>query len=126
MTIPEKTSALWSADAAAIALVPAAQFKPSGIYQGITLPYVIFFPVYTERYRTINAGAIGALQSGLWQFSIFAVSLSSAQTIADKLITVLDGNKGGFNFFFRASRFVNEDVVSKSVHVAVDFMITAN
>lgn len=126
MTIAEKIFALWSADTAAKALVPVAKFKYAGPYQGITAPYVIYFPVVEQRYRTIAEGAIGSLKHGEWQFSIYASSASSADTIVEKLVTIYDGNKGGFNFQFRNSRFVDETPDKSLVLVAVDFFVSSN
>lgn len=125
MTVAEKIFALWGADGTATALVPASRFKFAGDYQNVTAPYVIFFPVTTQRYRTMAEGAINALEYGTWQFSIYAASMSSAETIRVKLISVLDGNKGGFNFHFQTSRFVDETPDKSIVLVAADFLATA-
>lgn len=125
MTIAEKIFALWGADATAIALVPAARFKYAGNYQNVTAPYVIFFPVAMQSYRTISEGATNALEYGTWQFSIYAASSSSADTIKSKLISVFDGNKGGFNFHYQMSRFVDETPDKSLVLVATDFLVTS-
>lgn len=124
MTAAEKIFALWSADATATALVPAARFKYAGPYQNITAPYVIYSPITVQRYRTISEGATNALEYGIWQFSIFSASASGADDIRRKLITVLDGNKGGFNFFFISSLVVDVDQERQLVHVAADFRVT--
>lgn len=125
MTIAEKIFALWGADATALALVPAANFKFAGPYQGVVAPYVIFFPVIEQRYRTFSEGVANSLEYGTWQFSIYAASASSADTIRRKLITVYDGNRGGFNFHFKDSRFVDETPDKKLVLVAADFLATS-
>lgn len=125
MTIAEKIFELWSADAAALALVAAANFKYAGWYQNIPAPYVIFFPVIEQRYRTFSEGVANSLEYGTWQFSIYAASASSADTIRRKLITVYDGNHGGFNFHFQNSRFVDETPDKKLVLIAADFLATS-
>lgn len=126
MTVLEKTFALWSAEPTAVALVPVDRFKPAGIYQSLGTPHVVFFPISLARYRTINAGASNALEYGLWQFSIFGESFTAADAIYRKLLSVFDGNKGGFNYLFQTMRFVDENVDVKTVHLAVDFLVTAS
>lgn len=127
MTVAEKIFALWSANAGAIALVPAAKFKPMGLYQGIDYPYVVFQRIYEQRYRTVAEGANGALEYGTWQFSVHTsgnLAFSTAETIRRKLIEVFDGNKGGFNFHYRAA---GPDIVSQDrqyLMLPVEFLIT--
>jgi hypothetical protein len=127
MTVAEKIFSLWSADSSATALVPAARFKPGGLYQNIAFPYVVFTRVYDERYRTIAEGAANALEYGTWQFSVHTngnTAHSTADTIRRKLIDVYDGNKGGFNFHYRAS---GPEIVSQDREYAmlpVEFLIT--
>lgn len=125
MTVAEKIFALWGADATAISLVPASRFKYAGSWQNVTVPYVIFEPVTQQRYRTLAEGAASSIETGTWQFSIFAASSSAADIIRERLITVLDGNKGGFNFHFQASRFVDETPDRSMVLVAVDFFVSS-
>lgn len=128
MTIAEKIFGLWGAEPTAIALVPATRFKYAGIYQNITGPYVIFQPVSQQRSRTHAEGASGHIDYGTWQFSIFtsgAQAQTAADAIRDKLIQVLDGNKGGFNFHFSQSRFVDETPDISLVLNAVDFFVTS-
>lgn len=125
MTVAEKIFETWSADATAIALVPASRFKYAGSYQNVTVPYVIFQPVSAQRYRTLAENAIGSIETSVWQFSIFAASASAADVIRERLITVLDGNKDGFNFHFQASRFVDETPDRSMVLVAADFFVSS-
>ena len=106
MTLDEKIFALWSADATATALVPAGRFKPPGNYQNIAAPYVVFYPIFMQPYDVL-ASANG-IERGTYQFSIYAAEYSTADTIRRKLLAVLDGNKAGFNFRYRSSRFLNE------------------
>ena len=124
MTVEEKVFALWGADATAIALVPAARFKPGGIYQNLTIPYVLHWPIVNTRRRTLAEGAANSIEIGTRQFSIYAASMSSAEDIRRKLIDVFDGNKGGFNFHFQSSRFVDEQPDIPVVLIAVDFLVT--
>lgn len=124
MTIQEKIFALWSADASAIALVPAARFKPAGAYQNLAIPYVLHFSVATTRPRTFAEGAVGGIEFSTRQFSIYAASEPSAEEIRRKLIEVFDGNKGGFNFQFQVARFVDEEPDIPAVLIAVDFLVT--
>lgn len=124
MTVAEKVYALWSADSTATALVPAARIKPTGVYQNLTVPYIIHWPISTTRYRTHGEGATGSIERNLIQFSVYAASFTSADAIRLKLISVLDGNQGGFNFQFQASRFVDEIPDKSIVHIAVDFLVT--
>lgn len=124
MTVEEKIYALWSADATATALVPAARFKPGGVYQNLTVPYVIHWPISVTRPRTIGEGAANAIEISTRQFSIYASSMTAAEAIRRKLISVFDGNKGGFNFHFQASRFVDETPDLGVVLVAADFLVT--
>lgn len=125
MTIPEKIYALWTADSSAVALVPANRFKYAGTYQDVAANYVIFHPISNQVYRTIREGAANALEYGTYQFSIYAASQTAADAIRRKLISVLDGNHGGFNFHFQISRFVDEAPDRGLVLVAADFLATA-
>lgn len=125
MTIAEKIFALWGADAAAIALVPTDRFKYIGPYQDVDTPYVFFFPVIQQRYRTLTEGAANALEYGTWQFSIYATSSSSADAIRLKLISVFDGNKAGFNFIYQTSRLVDKTPDGDVLLYAADFLVTA-
>lgn len=124
MTVEEKIFALWSADATAIALVPDARFKPGGAYQNLAAPYVLHWPIVVTRRRTFAEGAANSIEIGTRQFSIYAASMSTAESIRSKLIDVFDGNKGGFNFHFQSSRFVDEQPDIPLVHIAVDFLVT--
>jgi hypothetical protein len=128
LTIAEKIFALWGAEPTAIALVPVTRFKYAGNYQNITGPYVIFQPVVQQRWRTVAEGVADHIDYGTWQFSIFT-SGTQAQTSADairaKLVQVLDGNKGGFNFHLQAYRFIDEQPDNGLVLNAVDFFVTS-
>ncbi len=124
MTVEEKVFALWGADTTAIALVPAARFKPGGIYQNLTIPYVLHWPIVATRRRTFTEGAANSIEISTRQFSIYAASMSSAETIRSKLIDVFDGNKGGFNFHFQSARFVDEQPDIPVVLIAVDFLVS--
>lgn len=128
MTIEEKIYALWSGDATAIAIVPANRFKPAGgDYQNLAVPYVVHRMIGESPYRTHTEGAVGALTTGIRQFDIVvpaATSASSYRTILNKLISVFDGNKGGFNFHYSNSRFTAELPEGVAVYSA-DFLETA-
>lgn len=124
MTVAEKIFALWTADPTATALVPAARFKYSGPWQNITAPYVIFFPITVQQWRTHNDGA-SSIEYGPWQFSIYASRSSDCDAIRRKLIQVLDGNHSGFNFQYQAGRFVDETPDKTLVLWAVDFLATS-
>ncbi len=125
MTVEEKIYALWSADATATALVPAASIKPPGKYQNLAAPYIIHWPITLNRPRTFAEGAANAIEIGTRQFSIYAASYTSAEAIRRKLIEVLDGNHGGFNFHFQSSRFVDETPDIPLVLIAADFLVTS-
>lgn len=124
MTVEEKIFALWSADATATALVPAARFKPGGIYQNLAAPYVLHWPIVITRRRTFAEGAANCIETSTRQFSIYAASITSAEEIRLKLISVFDGNKGGFNFQFQSARFVDEQPDIPIVLIAVDFLVS--
>lgn len=128
MTIPEKIFALWSADATAIALVPASRFKLHGLYQGLAFPHVIFHRITGQRHRTIEEGAHNTFDLDIWQFSIHTSSNaadSSADVIRRKIIDVFDGNHAGFNFHYRG---VGPTIVSPDKQYLmspVDFLVSS-
>lgn len=124
MTVEEKAFALWSADATATALVPAASFKPGGAYQDLATPYVLHWPIVATRPRTFAEGAANCIEISTRQFSIYAASMSAAENIRRKLIDVFDGNHGGFNFHFQSARFVDEQPDIPVVLIAVDFLVS--
>lgn len=104
MTIAEKIFELWGAEPTAIALVPAARFKLSGIYQGLAFPHVIYQRIFSSRYSTIHEGARNTFDRETWQISIHVsgnAADSSAEIIRQKIISVFDGHHDGFNFFYR-------------------------
>lgn len=129
MTVAEKIFSLWSADATAIALVPAARFKPSGLYQDIDYPWVMFWRITGERYRTIAEGVANALERDTWQFSIHA-SGPQAYTTADairlKLIDVFDGDKAGFHFRYQGPGPTITSPDKQYLMIPVDFSIFAS
>ena len=125
MTIEEKMLAIWTASASAIALVPAARFKPPGNWQDLDRPYIIQYPV-AERpiHAHDNEAAVIALR--VWEFyqlSVIADSYSSAKAVAEKIRSVFDGNIDGVQFFYRGQRFVGRDDVTLAEHIAVEFRI---
>lgn len=125
MTIEEKMLAVWSADAAATALVPAARFKPPGNWQDLDRPYIIQYPIVeTANHAHDNGAAVGPLR--IWEYyqlSVIADSYSTAKTVAEKIRTVFNGNSDGVQFFYRGQRFVGRDDVTLTEHIAVDFRI---
>lgn len=125
MTIDEKIFALWSADGTATALVPASRFKPAGNYQNVSPPYVVFYPIFMQPFDVIASTSDG-IERGTYQFSIYALSSSTAEQIRIKLKTVYNGNFGGFNFRFRSSRFMNElnDQGVGLILLAADFFVS--
>mgnify|MGYP003520125869 CR=1 FL=1 len=111
MTVEEKIYALWSADATATAIIPAARVKPwSANLQNLTIPYILHGLISEPaRRRTYGEGVSGSMRIQRWQFTVCALSTSSAQTILSKLISVLDGNHGGFNFHHTGDYFLDAD-----------------
>lgn len=126
MTVEEKIYALWSADATAAALVPAARIKPfSANLQNVTIPYIIHGLISEPaRFRTHGEGVTNALRMQRWQFTVCASSTSSAQAILAKLISVLDGNRGGFNFHHQSDLFLDADQDQAYVTYASEFLVT--
>ena len=128
MTIQEKIFSLWSSDAGAVVLVPATRFKPSGFYQNLAFPHVIFHRITGDRYRTIEEGAADTFDREVWQFSIHTsvnAAESSAEAIRRKLIAVFDGNHAGFNFHYRS---VGPTITSQDqqyLMLPVDFLVTS-
>jgi hypothetical protein len=90
MTATQKIYALLSADAGVTALVPAARIKPAGDWQNLAKPYIVHFPVTAEFTRTYDGPQ--ALRFTRHQVSIFADLESTAEGIAEAVVTALDGH----------------------------------
>lgn len=124
MTIVEKNLAVWSADATATALVPAARFKVPGNWQGIARPYVIQYPIVERATHAHGATVLQNLRVWeIFQFSIIADSFTSGQAIAEKMRTVFNGNNGGVQYFYLGQRWVGRDDQVNAEHIAVEFRI---
>ena len=125
MTIDEKLLALWAADGTATALVPASRFKVPGNWQNLTRPYIIQYPIAERAYHAHNnRGAIQPLRVWeIYQLSVVADSYSSALAVAEKLRTLFNGNFGGVQFFYLGQRWVGQDEVVMTEHIAVEFKI---
>lgn len=124
MTVEQKIYSLWSADGAATALVPAARFKPAGLYQNIALPYVVAYPV-AEQVRARYVEGVSSLRRRTYQFTVVAADADEALPILAKLRDVFDGNSDGFDFFHRGERFVDAAADGRYVTYASDFLITS-
>jgi len=125
LTIDEKLLAIWAADGTATALVPAKQFKVPGNWQGTATPYVIQYPIAERAYHAHNNnGAVQKLRVWeIYQLSIIADSYSSALAVAEKMRTLFNGNIGGVQFFYLGQRWVGQDEVVMTEHIAVEFKI---
>lgn len=125
MTIEEKILAIWSSNAAAIALVPASRFKVPGNWQGLTRPYVIQYPIVeTSSHVHDGGGEISKLRKwDVYQMSVIADSYSTGKAVAEKIRSLFQGNIDGVQFFYRGQRFVGTDEVVNTAHIAVEFKI---
>jgi hypothetical protein len=125
MTIEEKMLAIWAADAAATALVPAARFKVPGNWQDIARPYIIQYPVAEAASETHQSSEFsGSLR--IWEFyqlSVIADSYSTAKAVAEKVRTVFNGNHAGVQIVYRGQRFVGRDDETLTEHIAIDFRV---
>lgn len=122
MTIEEHTIDVWSADAAAIALVPASRFKVPGVYQGMTRPYVVMFPITESQFETHGGGALGVRQ-WLLQFSIFGNSYSSMKAIAEQMRETLHGSHGDAQYSYLRQFFLGKDAETNVEHLVVEFRV---
>ena len=125
MTIDEKILAIWTADATATALVPASRFKVPGNWEDLARPYVIQYPISEKAFHAHNnSGAIQTLRIWeIYQLSVIADSYSSALAIAEKIRTVFNGNFSGVQFFYLGQRWIGQDQVVGTEHIAVEFKI---
>jgi hypothetical protein len=126
MDIGEKIYWLWSTDSSATALVAANRFKPfAANLQNLSLPYV-FHGLIDEIPRIRTTAALITLRRYRWQFNVVAASTSSARAILSKLITVMDGNHGGFNLHHQGDTFLEADNARGYVHYASEWLVTSN
>jgi len=125
MTIEEKVLAIWTADAAAIALVPAARFKVPGNWQNLARPYVIQYPIAETTLHTHETGGQAAKlrQWEFYQLSVVADSYSSAKAVVEKMRALFNGPVSGINMQYRGQRWVGDSDVTETKHIAVDFRI---
>lgn len=123
MTATQKIYALLSAAAGVTALVPAARIKPAGDWQNLAKPYIVHFPVSTERTRCYDGPK--DLRFVRHQVSIFADNESSAETIAAAVIDALDGHYDSdvSLISLENSYSLGYDTDLKVAHYAVDFTI---
>lgn len=101
MTVEEKVYSVLSANAALVALVPAAKIKVPGDWQNLTRPYIVHFPVSQQPIYTHEA--LQALR--IWDFyqtSAVADSYSSGRAIADLIRSALTGVHGGVHCFLQS------------------------
>jgi hypothetical protein len=111
MTLEEKILDIWEGNAAAIALVPASQFKTPGNYERRVRPYVDQYPIAERSIHVHNGG--GTIQRlriwEVWQMSIVADSYSSAKAVAEKMRSLFNGNIDGVQFFYLDQHWVGSE-----------------
>ena len=124
MTIEEKIASVWAADGAALALVPASRFKVPGNWQNLDRPYVIQYPIAEKSTHIQRGPSIQTLRIWeIYQLSVIADSYSSAKAVAEKMRSLFNGNFGGVQFFYLGQRWVGQDDLVGTEHIAVEFKI---
>lgn len=96
MNVEEKVFAVLSAAAGVTALVPGSRIKPPGVQQGLTLPYIVHFPVGAQTSQTHDTGLVN-LKYWLYQVSCFGASYSAAKALAAQVVVALGNYRGPGN-----------------------------
>ncbi len=94
MNVTEKVYAVLAASAGVTALVPASRIKPPGDWQGLTIPYIVHFPVVVTTDQTHNSGLIN-LKNWLYQVSCFGANYKEAKQVSAAVVTALGSYRAG-------------------------------
>ena len=105
------------------ALVPVSRIKPPGNQEGLSLPYVVHFPVTVETARLHDTG-IANLKKWLYQVSCFGQSYSAAKAVSAQVVAAL-GNyrKGGINSYHFAERTMPYEADVRVQQIVLEFEI---
>ncbi|OFX13192.1 MAG: hypothetical protein A2Z18_11020 [Armatimonadetes bacterium RBG_16_58_9] len=121
MTVEEKIQAILVANAALIALVPAARIRVPGSWQNLTAPYIVHFPVARSPFF-IHGGTPSLRTWDVYQLSIFSSTYSAGRSILNAAITALDGVHSGVHAFRKTIRHIREEMTDLE-HFIVEFSV---
>lgn len=98
--------------------------KPPGEYGSLTLPYVIHFPISESAQHA--HGALTAGRSWIYQVSIFASSMETAQTVANAIRSTLGHVKtaAGVRVMYQDGRYIGREDTTGVHHWAQEFRVT--
>jgi len=123
MHVQEKVTAVLGAAAGVTALVPASRIKPPGNQEGMTLPYIVHFPVTVETGSTHNSGLYN-LKKWLYQVSCFAASYSAAKALSAQVVAALGSyRQGNINSLYTAERTMPYEGDVRVQQIVLEFEI---
>lgn len=119
MTIEEQVYAILSAASGVITLCPATRIKVPGNWQNLARPYIIHFPVSVTPIQ-MHGGLAAMRIWDYYQISCVADSYSGARTLAEAVITALNGSHSGLTALFE-SEFAMRDEETNTEQIALNF-----
>lgn len=123
MRVSAKVQALLTANGPVTSLVPATKIKVEGDWQGVAAPYIIHGLVDFEP-TNVHSGQT-ALRVCTYQVSAYALSHSGASTLAETIISAMNGYSDADvdRLVFKQMVNLGFDTDLKLAHIAVDFTI---
>ena len=124
MNVQEKVTEVLRAASGITALMPASRIKPPGNQQGMSLPYIVHFPVTVETLQTHDTGLIN-LKKWLYQISCFGASYSAAKAVAAAVVMALGNYRGpgNINNHYSAERTMPFEADVRVQQVVLEFEI---
>lgn len=122
MTVEEKVQSILAAHSAVTTLCPASRITVPGAWQNIQRPYIVHFPVSQSVTHTHTDGLIAMRVWDYYQVSCIAASYSGARTLANAVVTALDGHHDDLTALFQ-SEFSFSEPDTDSQQIAINFRI---
>lgn len=120
--IEETVQATLAAASGVTAHVPVDRIKVSGNWQNLALPYIVHAAVSMTPTRTHDGGLESLRKWDAYQVDTFAATYSQARTIAEAVVTALDGTHGGVQFSLSDIRPMGKDPeIPYAERVSVEF-----
>ena len=122
MTTEEAIQAILIASPSLTVLCPASRILVPGTWQNLDRPYIIHFPVTTSTAHTHSEGLVLLRIHDYYQVSVIAASYSGARTVADVVISTLDGTHSGLTAFYLTEIHIPEPD-TESHQIALNFRV---
>lgn len=120
MTVEQKVYSILSTNASLTAVVPSARIKPPGDWQRMAKPYLVHFPVSVRPIET-HQGRVGLKHWSSYQVSVVSSSTSNARTVADLVVSALEGLHDGVQVFWTNLIHLGYDKETNTSEYAIEF-----